>query len=282
MEESRVKIYVKSLERKISDDHHFLKEAVEELRDLCRVVSPDKNVPQGIIVDIREVYKGIQNRFKEVKGIQQLLQGKYRQYYRRDPIRDKDLLEIGFVAKTTFSRFEENLKLFLDRQKAKEREETAKKSQKAKIIEWFQSREKQLALLRSMRILKELHYQAVPGDPGAELRKIGGVRSFTLFLLRGDEATMDTLQARIRLREHDFIERTHQGELRGVYTHLREVHPTEIEGVFRSLLEREGLTAIRCLLIPVQPQGDLNPEILDSLESFLQEMKGGEVKSILI
>ena len=129
MEDSRVLIYVKSLERKVNDDHHYLKEAVEELRKMCRIVSPEKNVPQGIIVDIRELYKEIQNRFKQIKGIEQLLKGKYRQHYRRDPLRDKDLLELAFIIKTTFSRFEENVKLIIEKQKAKEREEASRMSQ---------------------------------------------------------------------------------------------------------------------------------------------------------
>ena len=39
--------------------------------------------PTGIVVDIREIYKEIRNRLTEIKAIEQLLQGKYRQYYHR-------------------------------------------------------------------------------------------------------------------------------------------------------------------------------------------------------
>ena len=116
--QSRLISYVKSLDRKVRDDIHFIKDNVEELKDLCRFVSPEKNVPQGMIVDIREIYKEIQNRFKEIHAIQQMMQGKYRQYYqyyRRDPVRDKDILEFAFVVKTTYSRFEENMKLIIEK-----------------------------------------------------------------------------------------------------------------------------------------------------------------------
>ncbi|MGZ3590584.1 MAG: hypothetical protein ACXU99_07990, partial [Thermodesulfobacteriota bacterium] len=82
--DDRVQRYVKSLERTIQNDHHYLKEAMEEFQDLCRMVTPERNVPAGILIDIREMYKEIRNRLTEIKAIEQLLHGKYRQYYRRD------------------------------------------------------------------------------------------------------------------------------------------------------------------------------------------------------
>ena len=282
MEDSRVLIYVKSLERKVNDAQQYLKEATEELREMCRIVSPEKNVPQGIIVDIRELYKEIQSRFKEIKGIEQLLKGRYRQHYRRDPLRDKELLEVAFIIKTTFSRFEENVKLIIEKQKAKEREEVSRMSQKTKILEWFHSRERQIELLRSMRILKELQYQSYPDVDGVEQRRTGGVRSLTLFLFHGDAPSIDSLQTKIRLREHDLIERYHERELRGVYTHLREVDPSEIEGVFRSLLERERLVHLKCLLIWVQPHQDMNPEAIGSIDSILRVLKEGEIRTVSV
>jgi hypothetical protein len=46
----------------------------------------------------------------EIKSIQQLLQTKYRQFYHRDPIRDKEIVEFEFVSKNTYSKFEFTLK----------------------------------------------------------------------------------------------------------------------------------------------------------------------------
>jgi hypothetical protein len=63
------------------------------------MVTPERNVPKEIIVDIRELFKEIRNRLTEIKAVQQLLQGKYRQYYRRDSLRDKEILEFGLSLK---------------------------------------------------------------------------------------------------------------------------------------------------------------------------------------
>ncbi|OGP87522.1 MAG: hypothetical protein A2156_10955 [Deltaproteobacteria bacterium RBG_16_48_10] len=57
MEDNRVRTYVRSLERTIEIDHHYIEEAVEDLQEMCRIVSPDRSVPAGVIVDIRERYK---------------------------------------------------------------------------------------------------------------------------------------------------------------------------------------------------------------------------------
>ena len=286
MEENQNRIigYVKSLDRKVSDDMHFIKDNVQELKDLCRFVSPEKNVPQGMIVDIREIYKEIQNRFKEIHAIQQMMQGKYRQYYqyfRRDPVRDKDILELSFIVKTTYSRFEENMRLIIDKGRAKDREESEKRSQKARIIQWFVSRENQIALLRNMRKIRELDY-APTGKAGSEKRSLEGVRSLTLFLIRGEAPSLDAVQSQLHLREHDLLERYDARELRGVLTHLREVEASEIERLIRQLLEKRGFFNLKSLLLPVQPHHDMELKEIESIEKILEEMKEGEVRTLLV
>jgi hypothetical protein len=72
-----------------------------------------RNVPSGVIVDIGN-YKNIQSRLTEIKAIQQLLR-KYHRLARR-PSSDKGILELGFIAKTTFSKFENNLKVIIEKQ----------------------------------------------------------------------------------------------------------------------------------------------------------------------
>ena len=67
--EERVQRYVKSLERTIQSNHHYLKETIEEFQDLCRMVTPERHVPAGILIDIREMYKEIRNRLTEIKAI---------------------------------------------------------------------------------------------------------------------------------------------------------------------------------------------------------------------
>jgi hypothetical protein len=65
----------------------------------------------------------------EVKSIQQLLQTKYRQYYHRDPIRDKEIVEFEFVSKNTYSKFEFTLKE-IEAKKKMERERLAQAGNK--------------------------------------------------------------------------------------------------------------------------------------------------------
>ena len=280
MEDHRALIYVKSLERTVEMDCRSVKESLEDLQEMCRIVNPAKNVPTGIIVDIREIYKSIQTRFTEIKAIQQLLKGKYHQYSRRDPLRDKEILEMGFIAKTTFSRFEENVKLIIEREKAKEREKTARASQRDKILQWFNSREKQIQFLRKMRTLKELDYKPMDGKLVDERRGVAGVRSLTLFLIEGEAPLIDSFQSQMRLREHDQIERYHGKELRGVLAHLRDVDPSEIERLFQLLFEKTKILDLKCVLIPIYPHKDIDPGEIDSVAEILKEMKGGEVRTI--
>ncbi|HSB07079.1 MAG TPA: hypothetical protein VLK23_18020, partial [Thermodesulfobacteriota bacterium] len=186
MEDNQAVSYVRSLERTIEIDQHFLEEAIEDFQEMCRIVSPDRNVPSGVIVDIRELYKNIQSRLTEIKAIQQLLKGKYHRLARRNPLQDKGILEMGFIAKTTFSRFENNLKMLVEKQKAKEKEEAIRATKREKIFHWFHSRENQVILLRNWRVLNELIYQTSPGKGMEERRSLAGERSLTLFLFRGD------------------------------------------------------------------------------------------------
>ena len=282
MEDSRARSYVRSLERTIENDHHYLKEAIEDLQAMCRMVTPERSVPGDVIVNVRELYKQIQNRLTEISAIQQLLRGRYRQDARRDPLRDKQLLELGFIIKTTYSKFESNLKVIVEKQKSREREHALRTFQKGKIVQWFRSREKQIMLLKNIRLLKELNYAPIPGKGPDERRNLEGVRSLTLFLVQGEAKSLDSLQSQLRLREHDFIERYDPKELRGVLTHLRQIDPSEIERLIHRLLEERGFSTLKSLLFSVQPHQDLDLEGMDWIEKTLKEMKEGEIRTLSI
>jgi hypothetical protein len=109
MEKDRNQRYAESLERTVQNNHHYLKEAVQDFREMCLRVTPERNIPPSIIIDIRETYKEIQNRLKEIRAVQQLLDGRYRQHARRDPLRDKEIKAMAFVAKNCYSKFEYTL-----------------------------------------------------------------------------------------------------------------------------------------------------------------------------
>ena len=72
-------------------------------------VTSERIVPTGIITDIRQTYKEIQDQLTKIRGIHQLLESKYRQYYRRDSDREREIIEFAFLAKSLYSKFEYTL-----------------------------------------------------------------------------------------------------------------------------------------------------------------------------
>jgi hypothetical protein len=282
--ETRDVRYVLSLEKTIQNDHHFLKETVEDFRELCLMVAPGKNVPSGIVIDIRETYKEIQNRLTEIKAIQQLLQGKYRQYYHRNPLRDKEILEWGFIAKTSYSKFEYNLKLIDEKRKRREKGPASKVASLEGVFQWFHSRKNRVTLLRNLRILNDLDYETPSDLEVGERREVvqNRLRSFTLFIISGDVKSLDNLQSRIQLREHDIIERYGRDELRGVLTHLKEIDPLEAEKVLQPFVESEGFPRLKCLLLPVHSLQDLEEDVSNLIKKTLEGMAEGEMKTLSI
>jgi len=285
MERDRVQRYARSLERTIENNHHYLKEAIEDFQGLCLLVTPERNVPPEIIIDIREIYKEIRNRLTEIKAIQQVIQGKYRQYYHRDPLRDKEIMEFGFIAKNCYSKFEYTLmqKHAQEKVKAMERERISRIDQRGVPCQWFRSKENQVSFVRNLRILRELDYESPPEQVGEERREvIQNLRSLTLFVFSGDERFIDDLSTQIRSREHDIIERYSKNELHGILTHLREVNPLETEKMFQHFMESRGLSKLKCLLLPIRFQKEFEGDILGLIKRTLQEMKEGEVKTVSV
>ena len=278
MEQDRVQRYVKSLERTIQSDHHYLKETIEEFQDLCRMVTPERNVPAGILIDIREMYKEIRNRLTEIKAIEQLLHGKYRQYYRRDSLRDKEIMEFGFIAKNCYSKFEYTMIQIGAMKRLKEQAPRAEHS--GGPIPWFRSEENKVTLIKNLRMLKELDYESIPQETGEERRETVGSRTLTFFLLRGDRLSLDQLQSRFQFREHDLVERYSPEEIRGVLTHLRKVEPSEIEKVFQQLMANSGLTKLKCLLLPIHSPKDLERDLLKLINATLEAMAEGELRTV--
>ena len=278
--EDRVQRYVKSLERTIQNDHHYLKETMEEFQDLCRMVTPERNVPAGILIDIREMYKEIRNRLTEIKAIEQLLHGKYRQYYRKDSLRDKEIMEFGFVAKNCYSKFEYTMMQIEAMKRLKE--QVPKVEHPSGPIPWFRSEENKVTLIKNLRMLKELDYESIPQEMGGERRDMAGSRTLTFFLFRGDALSLDHLQSRVQFREHDLMERYGPEEIRGVLTHLRKVDPFEIEKKFHQLMESTGLTKLKCLLLPIHSPKDLEGDLLKLINTALGEMAEGELRTVSI
>lgn len=280
MEQDRVQRYAESLERTIRNNYHYLKEAIDDFQDLCRMVTPERNIPTGILIDIREMYKEIRSRLTEIKAIEQLLHGKYRQYYKRDSMRDKEIMEFGFIAKNCYSKFEYTMVQIEVMKRLKEH--APKVEHPSEPFQWFRSKENRVALIKNLRMLMELDYESTPEEVGRERREIVESRTLTLFLLSGDSLSLDHLQSQIRLREHDIIERYGQEEIRGVLAHLRKVDPPEVEKMFQKFMESKGLTKLKCLLLPINSPKDLEGDLLKLIKTTLQEMVEGGLKTLSI
>lgn len=280
MEQDRVQRYAESLERTIRNNYHYLKEAIDDFQDLCRMVTPERNIPTGILIDIREMYKEIRSRLTEIKAIEQLLHGKYRQYYKRDSMRDKEIMEFGFIAKNCYSKFEYTMVQIEVMKRLKEH--APKVEHPSEPFQWFRSKENRVALIKNLRMLMELDYESTPEEVGRERREIVESRTLTLFLLSGDSLSFDHLQSQIRLREHDMIERYGQEEIRGVLAHLRKVDPPEVEKMFQKFMESKGLTKLKCLLLPINSPKDLEGDLLKLIKTTLQEMVEGGLKTLSI
>ena len=109
MEKDRAQKRAESLEKTIQNHTLYLKKAVEEFQKKCLSIFPQKSIPLDRVIDIREGYKEIQNRFTEVKATQQLVKEKYRSYARKDPAREKELNALEAEAETCYSKFEYTL-----------------------------------------------------------------------------------------------------------------------------------------------------------------------------
>ena len=280
MEQDRNLRYVKSLEKTIQNNYLYLKGTIDEFQDMCRMVTPERNVPTGILSDIREMYKEIRNRLTEVRAIEQLLHGKYRQYYHRDSLRDKEIMEFGFITKNCYSKFEYTI---MQKEAIKRlKEDSSKGGSPSKAFQWFRFKENQIALTKNLRTLMDLDYETTPEKAGQERREVAENRTFTLFLFSGDSFSLDHLQSQIQLREHDMIERYGPEEVRGVLTHLKKVDPLEMQKKFQQFMESKGLTKLKCLLLPIHSPKDLEGERSDLVKTTLQEVNEGKAKILSI
>jgi hypothetical protein len=278
--EDRVQRYVRTLEKTIQNNYHYLKETIDDFYETCQIVSRKGSIPQQILSKVRQANKEILDRLKEIKAIQALLQTKYRRFYRPDPHLERELNEIRFMVKTAYSKFEYEFQ----RIQAKTNQEAVSfpRNQENHSFQWFRSMENQVTLFRNLRILNDLDYQR-PSDLGTEERRevvLNKPRSLTIFIFSGDPRSIDNIQSAMGLREHDIVERWSQSELRGVLTHLREVNSSEIEGVLQRFMESTGSLKPKCLSLLIHSGKTLNKDALNTIIRKLEEMSPGEMKTI--
>jgi hypothetical protein len=108
------------------------------------------------------------------------------------------------------------------------------------------------------------------------------MRSISLIALSGEVTLIDNLQSRMRLREYDIIERYTEEEFRGALTHLKEIPLSEMERVIRRFINSGEFLKLKCLLLRIRSQKDLEKEIIASTDNVLRVMGIGEVRTLSI
>lgn len=272
------------LERIMENTRFDLREAMDQFQGLCLMITAERNVPIDIITETRQTYKKIQDQLTRIGVARQLLEGKYRQYYRRDYQREREIMEIAFLAKSLYSKFEYTLQEIEAKSKLKGREEYFEAHRQQITFPWFHSKGNQIILEKNLRSLFALDYKPRSDLKDGQRREIirNETRSISLFALLGEVTLIDTLQSRMRLREYDIIERYTEEEFRGALTHLKEISPSEVQKVIRRFADSSEFLKLKCLLLRVRSQKDLGKEIIASIENVLRVMGSGEVRVLSI
>ena len=261
-----------------------LEEAMDELQKLCPLITQERNVPVETTTNIRRTYKRIQDQFTKIRGVRQLLEGKYRQYYRRDAQRERGMVEFASLAKSLYSKFECTLQGIEAKGKPRGGEEQFGEYSQPFPVQWFQSKGNQMMLLRNLRDLCDLVYKTQPGLECQQRREIirNEMRSISLFVMAGEAVLIDYLHSHMQLREYDIKERSAIDQCRGALTHLKEVSPLDVERIMRRFMGTIGFSKVKCLLLRIQSQNDLEKEIMGSIENILRATELGEMRAISI
>ena len=284
MEKGNFQGYAASLERTMQTMQLDLGEAMYQMQELCPLITPGRNVPAEIVTDIRQTYKRIQDQLIKIRGVKQLLEGKYRQYYHRDSQREREIAEFAFLAKSLYSKFECTLQEIEAKGKLRGGEEQFGWYSQRMPFPWFQSKRNETVLLRNLRDLYELDYTTQVGSECEQRREIirNGMRSISLFVMSGEAALIHHLQFHMRLREYDIKERSAEDECRGALTHLKEISLFDVERVMRRFTGSIGFSKVKCLLLRIQSQKDLEKEIMGSIENILRVTEPGVVRTVSI
>jgi hypothetical protein len=64
--------------------------------------------------------------------------------------------------------------------------------------------------------------------------------------------------------------------------HLRKVDPIEVEKKFQQVMESQGLTELKCLLLPIHSSKDLKRDLLKLIKTALHEMTQGELRTLSV
>jgi len=105
------------------------------------MITAERNVPIDIITETRQTYKKIQDQLTKISIAIQLLEGKYRQYYRRDYQREREIMEIAFLAKSLYLKFEYTLQEIEAKRKLGDKENILRRTLSLYAFHGFNLRE---------------------------------------------------------------------------------------------------------------------------------------------
>lgn len=241
---------------------------MDQFQELCSRVTPERTVPAGMITKIRHTYKEIQDELTKIRGIHQLLEAKYRGYFRRDVDREREVAEFAFLAKNLYAKFEYTLQEMEAKKRLRDRGEDVPVCRRHTPSLWFRSEENQILLLRNLRDLHELEHKSWVDSEPAEKRRIiwDASRSVSLFTFSGEATLIDTLESGMKLRDYDIKERLSREELRGALTHLKDVSPSEVESILRRFTKSSDFSELRCRIFTIRSQQDLEKKISNPAE----------------
>jgi hypothetical protein len=267
------------LERVIEKNQQYLDTVAENLLNACLGAGSAKDVPPTVIENVLAVYNTMRSRLAEVEVIRTLLLQRHHKSMPENPGHKKLIADLDAQIQALMARLGKK-KTAAAAGGPGAAPQPAAEARPASD-RWLRIEQDSLAFTVNARLLDELEYEA-PAKPGESVRVVQmSGRGFTLFNLRGPASALDALFPRIRLRQHDIIERFGAQEIRGVLTHLRRTSTSDIKHIFQRLLTSQ-FSDVKCILLGLHSPDQLDDHFLKYLERMIGEMRPGEIRTIEI
>lgn len=278
MDKDRAQQDPANLERVIEKNRQYLDSVAEDLLKACVGARSAKEVPPAVIENVLQVYGTMKSRLLEIDSVQKLLLRRHHRQVKENPKREKLIAELDAQIKVLSARLGKSAQPAAGGPPGKGTPGGTVAGTPSD--RWLRIDDNSLAFTINARLLDELEYEppAPAGGPSKRRTHQSG-RGFTLFSIRGPAAALDDLIPRIKLRQHDIIERFSASEIRGVLTHLRRTTAADITHIFHRLLASR-FPDLKCILVGLSSPDQLNDSFLKYLDRLAEEMRSGELRTI--
>lgn len=283
MEQDRNKRYAENLESVIIKNQQYLESVIDDFQSSCLAAAGMRLIPAGLLADIRERYRKMLSRLREIQAIRQLLRAKYRAYLHRNANQDKQIADIHRQIKSYYAKVERNI--------PSSAAQPSNQQIRPPAEQWLKTIDSSVAFTKNIRLLDDLEYASTAPPAvasGVELcaekasrRSQQAGRSFTLFSARGPAPAMDAFVPSIRLWDHDIMERFSATEVRGVLTHLCPVTSDTITLIFARLLA-DQFRDVKCIIITIGSPDDIHEGLFGKLEQAAAELSPGRIRIIAL